>query len=277
VAPSPTLEGIQVTPRFTTLQAAFADRPEILGLIDGVLASIGRAVNKGRPQDAAADGTGMETTSASPWWNSFPGGGCSRRAVCPPFLGQVGPPIDRSSQNTSALLQTTHRLSPDGRGNLFIVVPSSAPTSDPPCHLCGYPTSRPRCPECGTEPQDVGPASPLLLRTSIAIALMASPFIACKGLIAGALWLYRKQTASLTPGDVEVNRIADAIFPNAGFAYLVVVPLVVVAGFWWAHRRLWTRGPASIRRAGRWVAATGLVVAAVVWVFGFGEMVISLF
>jgi hypothetical protein len=56
--------GLDSVPRFTTLQA-FADRPEIMGLIDGVLASIGRAVNKARPQDAAADGTGMETTSAS--------------------------------------------------------------------------------------------------------------------------------------------------------------------------------------------------------------------
>ena len=56
--------GLDSVPRFTTLQA-FADRPEILALIDGVLASIGRAVNKARPQDAAADGTGMETTSAS--------------------------------------------------------------------------------------------------------------------------------------------------------------------------------------------------------------------
>lgn len=56
--------GLEEVPRFTTLQA-FADRPEIMGLIDGVLASIGRAMNKAHRQDAAADGTGMETTSAS--------------------------------------------------------------------------------------------------------------------------------------------------------------------------------------------------------------------
>ena len=56
--------GLETVPRFTTLQA-FADRPEIMGPIDGVLASIGRAINKAEPQDAAVDGTGMETTSAS--------------------------------------------------------------------------------------------------------------------------------------------------------------------------------------------------------------------
>lgn len=56
--------GLGDVPRFTTLQT-FADRPEILALIDGVLRSIGRAVNKAQPQDAALDGTGLETTSAS--------------------------------------------------------------------------------------------------------------------------------------------------------------------------------------------------------------------
>lgn len=56
--------GLLEVPRFTTLQM-FADRPDIMALIDGVLASIGRAVSRQRPQDAAADGTGMETTSAS--------------------------------------------------------------------------------------------------------------------------------------------------------------------------------------------------------------------
>lgn len=56
--------GLGEVPRFTTLQA-FADRPEIIALIDGVLASIGRAVCKARPQDAALDGTGLEVTSAS--------------------------------------------------------------------------------------------------------------------------------------------------------------------------------------------------------------------
>jgi hypothetical protein len=56
--------GLDEVPRFTTLQA-FADRPEIMALIDGVLASIGRAVCKAQPQDAAADGTGLEVTSAS--------------------------------------------------------------------------------------------------------------------------------------------------------------------------------------------------------------------
>jgi hypothetical protein len=56
--------GLKEVPRFTTLQT-FADRPDVLALIDGLLRSIGRAVNKARPQDAAMDGTGLETTSAS--------------------------------------------------------------------------------------------------------------------------------------------------------------------------------------------------------------------
>ena len=56
--------GLKSVPRFTTLQT-FADRPDILALIDGVLASIGRTLLKHRRQDASADGTGMETTSAS--------------------------------------------------------------------------------------------------------------------------------------------------------------------------------------------------------------------
>jgi Transposase DDE domain len=56
--------GLGEVPRFTTLQA-FADRPDIMALIDGVLASIGRAVGKANPQDAALDGTGLEVTSAS--------------------------------------------------------------------------------------------------------------------------------------------------------------------------------------------------------------------
>jgi Transposase DDE domain len=56
--------GLEEVPRFTTLQA-FADRPEIMAFIDGVLASIGRAVSKRTLQDAALDGTGLEVTSAS--------------------------------------------------------------------------------------------------------------------------------------------------------------------------------------------------------------------
>lgn len=56
--------GLLGVPRFTTL-AEFADRPDILELIDSVLASIARAVSRARPQDAAVDGTGLETTSAS--------------------------------------------------------------------------------------------------------------------------------------------------------------------------------------------------------------------
>lgn len=56
--------GLEEVPRFTTLQT-FADRPDIMALIDSVLASIGRAMLKAQEQDAAADGTGMETTSAS--------------------------------------------------------------------------------------------------------------------------------------------------------------------------------------------------------------------
>lgn len=38
---------------------------EAMGLIDGVLAGIGRVIAKNRPQDAAIDGTGLEVTSAS--------------------------------------------------------------------------------------------------------------------------------------------------------------------------------------------------------------------
>src|SRR5436189_1669585 len=49
--------GLEEVPRFTTLQM-FADRPEIMALIDRVLASIGRAVCKANPQDGAIDGTG---------------------------------------------------------------------------------------------------------------------------------------------------------------------------------------------------------------------------
>lgn len=56
--------GLTRVPRFTTLQT-FAEKPEIMALIDGVLASIGRAINRSRPQDAAIDGTGLETSSAS--------------------------------------------------------------------------------------------------------------------------------------------------------------------------------------------------------------------
>jgi hypothetical protein len=56
--------GLRDVPRFTTLQT-FADRPEILALIDSVLASIGRAIAREQPQDAAMDGTGLEVTSAS--------------------------------------------------------------------------------------------------------------------------------------------------------------------------------------------------------------------
>jgi hypothetical protein len=56
--------GLEEVPRFTTLQT-FADRPEIMALMDGVLASVGRAMHKADPQDAALDGAGMEVTSAS--------------------------------------------------------------------------------------------------------------------------------------------------------------------------------------------------------------------
>lgn len=52
------------TPRFTTLRD-FAAKPEIMAIIDRVLASIGRAIAKAHPQDAALDGTGLEVTSAS--------------------------------------------------------------------------------------------------------------------------------------------------------------------------------------------------------------------
>lgn len=56
--------GLKDVPRFTTLQA-FADRPDVLALIDAVLKTLGRAAMKHEPQDAALDGTGVETTSAS--------------------------------------------------------------------------------------------------------------------------------------------------------------------------------------------------------------------
>lgn len=56
--------GLGAVPRFTTLQA-FADRPDILPLIDAVMKSLGRAAMKHGRQDAALDGTGVETTSAS--------------------------------------------------------------------------------------------------------------------------------------------------------------------------------------------------------------------
>ena len=49
--------GLRGVPRFTTLQM-FADRPDVLAIIDGVLATIGRAIAKREPQDAAMDGTG---------------------------------------------------------------------------------------------------------------------------------------------------------------------------------------------------------------------------
>lgn len=56
--------GLEDVPRFTTL-ATFAAKPEIAGIIDGVLANIGRTIASQQPQDAGVDGTGMETTSAS--------------------------------------------------------------------------------------------------------------------------------------------------------------------------------------------------------------------
>ncbi|MBL8874176.1 MAG: transposase [Phycisphaerae bacterium] len=61
--------GLSSVPRFTTMQM-FADRPEIMALIDEVLRTIGSAVNKANPQDAALDGTGMETTTASAHYTS---------------------------------------------------------------------------------------------------------------------------------------------------------------------------------------------------------------
>lgn len=56
--------GLRDVPRFTTLQT-FADRPEVLALIDAMMRTLGRAAAKRTPQDAAFDGTGVETTSAS--------------------------------------------------------------------------------------------------------------------------------------------------------------------------------------------------------------------
>lgn len=56
--------GLDDVPRFTTLQA-FADRPGTMALIDALLRDIGRAAGSAVEQDAAIDGTGMETTCAS--------------------------------------------------------------------------------------------------------------------------------------------------------------------------------------------------------------------
>jgi hypothetical protein len=56
--------GLDAVPRFTTLQA-FADRPDVLALIDQAMRTLGRHVSAHTPQDAAMDGTGVETTSAS--------------------------------------------------------------------------------------------------------------------------------------------------------------------------------------------------------------------
>lgn len=56
--------GLRDVPRFTTLQA-FADRPDVLALIDDALRTLGRAASGACRQDAALDGTGVETTSAS--------------------------------------------------------------------------------------------------------------------------------------------------------------------------------------------------------------------
>lgn len=55
--------GLCAVPRFTTLQA-FADRPDVLALIDAVLKTLGRSAMKHQRQDAALEGTGVETISA---------------------------------------------------------------------------------------------------------------------------------------------------------------------------------------------------------------------
>ncbi len=64
--------GLVEVPRFTTLQE-FADRADIASLVDGVLRSVGRSLAKGTRQDAALDGTGLETTSASAHFTSRAG------------------------------------------------------------------------------------------------------------------------------------------------------------------------------------------------------------
>ncbi|MFO0833733.1 MAG: hypothetical protein U0638_02085 [Phycisphaerales bacterium] len=56
--------GLVDVPRFTTLQA-FADCPEIVTLMDSVLASLGRVEAGHASRDAAMDGTGLEVSSAS--------------------------------------------------------------------------------------------------------------------------------------------------------------------------------------------------------------------
>jgi len=56
--------GLARVPRFTTMQT-FANQPGVLEIVDGVLAEIGKTIIEACPQDAAIDGTGCETTSAS--------------------------------------------------------------------------------------------------------------------------------------------------------------------------------------------------------------------
>ena len=76
--------GLSEVPRFTTLQTS-ADRPEILALINRVLASISRAVCNAHPKDAGADGTGLEVTSAST--NFVSGAGRRRTKFVKAILG----------------------------------------------------------------------------------------------------------------------------------------------------------------------------------------------
>mgnify|MGYP001294544475 CR=1 FL=1 len=76
--------GLEQVPRLTTLQA-FADRPDIPALLDHVLASVGRAVSRARPRDAAIDGTGLEVASAPA--HSVSGAGRERTTSVKVMLG----------------------------------------------------------------------------------------------------------------------------------------------------------------------------------------------
>ena len=66
--------GLQVVPRFTTLQT-FADRADLLAIVDHALRTLGRSAMQHTRQDAAVDGTGLEVTSASAHFiSNFHGG-----------------------------------------------------------------------------------------------------------------------------------------------------------------------------------------------------------
>jgi hypothetical protein len=98
--------GLGEGPRLTTLQT-FTDRSDLLPLVDGLLRSIGRAINKSETPEAAMDGTGLETTSARTHFLSRAGRKrtkfvkltlgvlCAAVVPCAPGVG-CGPSHDRN-------------------------------------------------------------------------------------------------------------------------------------------------------------------------------------